>query len=168
MFLHHPLSLAPVGRLPTTGVLAKGFGHSLLARPVVSYCIETLKTRGISAVQASQARARCLAHCLHVQFPIAEGPKCYDEIKKSAGLMPWSRQPSGQKPHTRKRPPSRTTQDSPCCFWFTMCECEKVAAAAAAIFAAAAILGFRMPRGAEGPSAVMLCRSWIAARNSGW
>ena len=55
MFLPHPLSLAPVGRLPTTGVLAKGFGHSLLARPVVSYCIETLKTRGISA-QAERSK----------------------------------------------------------------------------------------------------------------
>ena len=49
MFLPHPLSLAPVGRLPTTGVLAKGFGHSLLARPVVGYCTETLRTQGISA-----------------------------------------------------------------------------------------------------------------------
>ena len=99
-------------------------------------------------------------------FPLVKAQKCYDEVKKSAGLMSWSRQPSGQKTHTRKGPPSRTTQDSPCCFFFTMCECEKVAAAS--MFAAAAILGFRMPRGAKGPSAVMLRRSWIAARNSGW
>ena len=55
VFLPHPLSLAPVGRLPTTGVLAKGFGHSLLARPVVGYCTETLKkTRGISAFMKLQ------------------------------------------------------------------------------------------------------------------
>ena len=54
VFLPHPLSLAPVGPLPTTGVLAKGFGHYFLARPVVAYCTETLKTRDISAPSLSQ------------------------------------------------------------------------------------------------------------------
>ena len=56
-FLPHPLSLAPVGRRPT-GVLAKGFGHSLLARPVVGYCKETLKTRGVSAETHKQTKTR--------------------------------------------------------------------------------------------------------------
>ena len=72
MFLPHPLSLAPVGRLPTTGVLAKGFGHSLLARPVVSYCIETLKN------------ARYLCSCQQKKKPAENGVL----VRNTISLLP--------------------------------------------------------------------------------
>ena len=45
---------------------------------------------------------------------------------------------------------------------------ERENPAAAAIVAAAANWVFEISGGAEGSEAVTLCRSWIAARNSGW
>ena len=45
---------------------------------------------------------------------------------------------------------------------------ERENPAAAAIVAAAANWVFEISGGVEGSEAVTLCRSWIAARNSGW
>ena len=63
-------------------------------------------------VQTSQARTHCHFH-----------PQKPKNVTRGLSSLRHGN-PQGKEPHTRKRPPS---QDSPCCFWFTMCECEKVA-----------------------------------------